>query len=537
MSLLLDALKKAAQEKLNNETEQSEEKTGLSVDGNEVDLSLTQFDQTSIGQDESGSTHLESDTRGAGKTEVEPGIAVYSPEGDLTEIADATESGASSETVTSLTDAELELEPMSTSDLAIEVTDIEDPAIDYEGSPRVSTTQLDRFLSGDNSDFNNNSDQSTKNYSETKAPAETHEPSEQKTYSGSLTENFKADNNYQFTSSHQHAAQMFGTKPKSPDTLRMYFLIGLVVLGILVVGGMFVYDYISQLNQNSIVAPISRARNDVTARLDTASANVEQSVEPALLIEQEDYNDVLKETLAEYEDEDITGISETDTPSEQETKPVAKKTVAGQAGEYSIKRRNVAKRESLQAVLNRAYKAYQDGDINKAETVYRQALTRSPRNRDALLGLGAVNMVKGDTQQAQRYYRQLLELNPKDDLALANLASLQKQHGAANGHPSELTRVKAMLNEKPDSPYLYFTMGNLLANSQRWPEAQQAYFNAYSLDAGNANYAFNLAVSLEHIGQAKAAIQYYHRAIELAEDTQALFSVDMAGSRIQALGQ
>ena len=54
------------------------------------------------------------------------------------------------------------------------------------------------------------------------------------------------------------------------------------------------------------------------------------------------------------------------------------------------------------------------------------------------------------------------------------------------------------------------------ALTQRWPDAQQAYFQAHQLQPDNPDYAFNLAVALEHIGQPKAALDFYRRAVQAA---------------------
>ena len=55
----------------------------------------------------------------------------------------------------------------------------------------------------------------------------------------------------------------------------------------------------------------------------------------------------------------------------------------------------------------------------------------------------------------------------------------------------------------------------LYAKQSLWPQAQQAYFQAYQLQADSPDYAYNLAVSLEHLGQSRIALNYYRRALEL----------------------
>ena len=97
------------------------------------------------------------------------------------------------------------------------------------------------------------------------------------------------------------------------------------------------------------------------------------------------------------------------------------------------------------------------------------------------------------------------------------------------------SRIKTLLRQEPNQDYLHFSLGNLYAKQARWPEAQQAYFNAYSLDSDNPDYAFNLAVGLEHLSQRRTAVEYYTKAVELARDHKPNFDPIVAQRRIDTL--
>ena len=182
--------------------------------------------------------------------------------------------------------------------------------------------------------------------------------------------------------------------------------------------------------------------------------------------------------------------------------------------------------------LDRAYQAFQSGDYEQARELYRQVLTRDPRNRDALLGLGAVATAQGESQQAQAVYRRVLSQNPGDRVATAAISNLGASPGAAA--PQGEARLKQALAQDPGAPYLNFSLGNLYASQRRWSEAQQAYFNAYRADSRNADYALNLAVSLDRLGKPRQALEYYRRALETA-GRQSAFSADAVRTRIQVL--
>ena len=77
------------------------------------------------------------------------------------------------------------------------------------------------------------------------------------------------------------------------------------------------------------------------------------------------------------------------------------------------------------------------------------------------------------------------------------------------------SRLRQLIAREP-SAFLYFTLGNLYADQGQWPGAQQAYFQAYQSQPDNPDYAFNLAVGLEHLGQTRQALDYYRKALDLS---------------------
>jgi Flp pilus assembly protein TadD len=69
----------------------------------------------------------------------------------------------------------------------------------------------------------------------------------------------------------------------------------------------------------------------------------------------------------------------------------------------------------------------------------------------------------------------------------------------------------------------------------RWAEAQEAYFKALGTESRDPDYVFNLAVSLDRMGQAKTAVGYYRQALVLADRRSVNFNTSQVLSRIQTL--
>ena len=186
---------------------------------------------------------------------------------------------------------------------------------------------------------------------------------------------------------------------------------------------------------------------------------------------------------------------------------------------------------AMSPLLTDAYAAFQGNRLEDAQRAYEQLLRAEPRNVDALLGVAAIATLEGRNDEATRRYMQVLEFEPRNALAQSALIG---QLGRADPLAAE-AKLKQLIAREP-SAYLYFTLGNLYADQSQWPLAQQAYFQAFHLDPGNPDYAYNLAVGLEHVSQSKLALGFYRRAVQLAgSPRRARFNLAAAEERISRL--
>ena len=181
--------------------------------------------------------------------------------------------------------------------------------------------------------------------------------------------------------------------------------------------------------------------------------------------------------------------------------------------------------------VSAGYDALKRGDSAAARKHYEAAVAADSSNLDANLGLATAAARTGDRDVARRYYRRALDLDPKNPSAVAGLAAL-----ADFNRPEGLEeQLRADITRYPQSAALHFTLGNLYASQARWNEAQAAYFEAYRFDPDNADLAYNLAVSLDHLGQARLAAEFYRRAMEAAQGQAAQFDKGQVSRRIADL--
>ncbi len=186
-----------------------------------------------------------------------------------------------------------------------------------------------------------------------------------------------------------------------------------------------------------------------------------------------------------------------------------------------------------ESALDRAYAAYQAGELPAARQGYQQVLAAEPFNRDALLGLAALDMRAQNYRAAEARYVKLLELDPRDAYAQAGLMTLR---GPGDPVQSE-SRLKNLLAAQPDADFLHFTLGNQYAAQSRWPEAQAAFFKAFSAQPDHPDYAFNLAVSLDHLRQGRLALEYYQKALAAAASRPAAFDKTQVETRLRELAR
>ncbi len=180
--------------------------------------------------------------------------------------------------------------------------------------------------------------------------------------------------------------------------------------------------------------------------------------------------------------------------------------------------------------LAAAFAAFDRGDFTLARQGYSAVLASHPQQIDAHLGLGAIALATNQSAEAHTHYARVLAQTPDHPVATAAMFLLE----GGQGRYATANRVKMLLDKGLDAPYLHFALGNFHAREARWGDAQQAYFSAFTGQPRNADYAFNLAVSLDHLGQRKAALDFYRKALALRGPHSA-FTADIAAARIAAL--
>lgn len=326
----------------------------------------------------------------------------------------------------------------------------------------------------------------------------------------------------------QAAAGVFSAKHPSASSQannKKLLLIGVVSLLLLMLIGMYAYTYIDSLNQPTVPVPrplITQPQpqpqpqapviqNQVVTEADGAANTTALAKPTENTPDAEGFTAEAKTVQQPPAAEPLlpkTVVSGTKKPQPARSQEVVmgEPVAAPDEGALKITRNPVV--VGVHPDLSAAYQAFNKGDDAAAQSYYRKVLQSDVRNTDALLGMAAVASRQGRTPDAAGWYAKVLEVDPRNTIAQAALAS-----GYAQVDPiGAESRIKNMLAQKPEAAHLHAALGNVFVERGDWPQAQQAYFQAYHYDPTNADYAFNLAISLDHLGKTSLALQYYKQA-------------------------
>lgn len=275
-------------------------------------------------------------------------------------------------------------------------------------------------------------------------------------------------------------------------------------------------------------APITFAENETVTQTEkpgnkkqnTQAFNNESLTENEVMLDE-----MVAEKTAKVQSSQFSSASQ---PKQNASKVVEVEEIASKSASIQVSK---TKPElGVNPILMDAFNAYNVGNDAVASKLYRQVLQRDLRNVDALMGLGAIAQRQGRVADANGWYAKVLEVEPRNALATSAILDSQPQNDVASNE----SRIKNMLAKQPDDANLHATLGNFYADLNQWPAAQQAYFDAYRLNA-SADNAFNLGVSLDQLGKPKLALPYYQRALQLSQSTASKIDKVALEARITAI--
>jgi tetratricopeptide (TPR) repeat protein len=183
--------------------------------------------------------------------------------------------------------------------------------------------------------------------------------------------------------------------------------------------------------------------------------------------------------------------------------------------------------------VDKGYRALLAGEYSQAKEFYLLALRRDNGSRDAIIGMAHALHALGDTTTAVSALRRLVDLYPRDAEGIAALSLLGASGGANTTDVESRLKYQAERSSRP-APLLY-ALGVQYADQNRWGEAKLMFERAVSQNPSDPDYHYNLALTLDRMGESQRALRAYVEALNLSAQRAASFSRDEARARARVL--
>lgn len=296
---------------------------------------------------------------------------------------------------------------------------------------------------------------------------------------------------------------------------------------------------------NAVAQPKSTEQPSESAsvmlQLNTALMGIEDNVEEPSIKEKTRRVELITQETTESKTHDVV-FSEhpaqiikplSKTSSKTQTNKTATKKTKSHIAQAKKKILTVQRTKTLSTLTNEGYVAYQTGNYGVSLSKYVQAYRQAPENKDALLGMAAVHTKLNQPKLAAVYYQKLKALG--FDVKQEAQRNTRDDEMRSPNHRVDLNDALAQLKSTPNDARLNFSVANLFAKKRDWAQAQTYYFKAHQYNPSNPNYVFNLAVSLEHIGQPKAALTFYQKTRALMANTPSTINPMTVAKRLDEL--
>lgn len=166
--------------------------------------------------------------------------------------------------------------------------------------------------------------------------------------------------------------------------------------------------------------------------------------------------------------------------------------------------------ESIQHYLEQGY----DNLLNKRYAIaagyYQEALRIQRKNEAALFGLATTYHRLHQKDEARQLYIELLEINPTHREGLNNFMALVSGESPADA----IEALEQLETENPDFSPIPAQLGTLYNRIGDPRMAARKLARALNLSPDNVSYKYNLAVTLDKLGQAEQASDLYLELIE-----------------------
>ena len=165
----------------------------------------------------------------------------------------------------------------------------------------------------------------------------------------------------------------------------------------------------------------------------------------------------------------------------------------------------------IETLLEAAVHHHQSGRLLEAEQLYDRILNYVPEHSDALHLRGLVALQNGQLNSASALIRQAIKRNAGRSIFYNSLGNVYEAEGQ---HQKAISAYRRALVLQPDYAEAHYNLGNVLQAGGQLKEAAACYRRALKYNPKMAVAYNNLGVALNELENEPEAIECYRQAIE-----------------------
>ena len=162
-----------------------------------------------------------------------------------------------------------------------------------------------------------------------------------------------------------------------------------------------------------------------------------------------------------------------------------------------------------------SYICYMQGRMKEMIPLLRQAIAINPNHAEDYSNLGIALYDQGDVEAAIEAYRQALTIKPDYPEACYNLGIALRDHGDLQDAVEAYRQALAI---KPDYPEAHCNLGLALEDQDDLQAATNAYRQALAIKPDYPEAYYNLGIALQKQGDLQAAVDAYRQALAVKPD-------------------
>ena len=181
---------------------------------------------------------------------------------------------------------------------------------------------------------------------------------------------------------------------------------------------------------------------------------------------------------------------------------------------------------TIAETMQTALKHHQEGDLQRAESLYREVMRVDPRHSDALHLMGLTAFQRHNNELAVDYIQRAIAINHRKAVYHSNLGTAYRKLGKV-GEAVDCLRQAVEL--QPEFVDAHLNLGLTYAEQCRWEDAARCYQRVIHLDSRHGKARNNLGLVLLKQGKTDEAVDCYRQAVELnSNDADALANLGLA---------